>query len=162
MKKSSTGHWTGTFTPSNPEKYKGDASSIIFRSSWELSFAKFLDQNPNILEWSSEEIVIPYIKFTDKKVHRYFPDFSVKIKDKNGDIREEIIEIKPRKEWVPAMVIVESNFKQMPSDKSKNPKTKLHNQITALINASKWAAAIKWCEERNMKFRVIDASELFG
>lgn len=161
MKKNSQGFYQGRFVPANPDKYKGDPNKIIFRSSWELGFARFLDRNINVIEWSSEEIVIPYVKPTDNRVHRYFPDFWVKFKDNSGNIKEEVIEVKPRKEWIPAMTIVESNFKIMPPEKSKNPKTRLRNQITMLINARKWEAAIKWCEERGMKFRVADAESSF-
>jgi len=161
MKKSSRGFYEGRFNPINKEKYLGDVNNIIFRSSWELSFARFLDRNPNILKWSSESIVIPYLKKTDNKIHRYFPDFFLMYKNKNGEVISEVIEIKPRKEMIPAMVILESDFKRMPSDKSKNPKTRLYNKMTALVNASKWKYALEYCEKRGIKFRVICETELF-
>src|SRR5581483_9137771 len=81
----------GRFSPKNPEKYKGDASQIFYRSSWELKLMLRCDTDPNIVEWSSEEIVIPYVSPLDGKVHRYFPDF--KIKTKQG--KTMVIEIKP-------------------------------------------------------------------
>jgi hypothetical protein len=67
----------GYFKPRHPEKYVGDVNKIRFMSSWELQADKFLDDNPNVLRWSSEEIVIPYVKPTDGKVHRYYPDYWV-------------------------------------------------------------------------------------
>ena len=50
----------GNYTPRHPEKYKG-TWPIIYRSSYELLFCKFCDDNTNVIEWSSESIVIPYI-----------------------------------------------------------------------------------------------------
>ena len=50
----------GKFRPKNPEKYKGDPTNIIYRSSWELTVFKYLDTNSSILKWASEEIFIPY------------------------------------------------------------------------------------------------------
>jgi len=154
-------YYQGRFIPSNPQKYKGDVNKIFFRSSWELSFARYVDRNPTILEWSSESIAIPYVKPTTKRYHRYFPDFWIKYKHKDGSIHEEIIEIKPKEEWVAAMVVVESNGKVMPPDRSKNPKTRMYNRVTMMINAAKWRYAIKWCKERNMEFRIVDQADLF-
>ena len=77
--------YKGKYAPQNPEKYKGNAKNIIYRSMWELRFMKYCDSNPSILEWSSEEIVIPY-RSLDNKIHRYYPDFWIKYK--NADIVE--------------------------------------------------------------------------
>ena len=49
------------YKPSHPTKYKGDASNIICRSSWERKFCRWCDLNENILAWGSEEFCIPYI-----------------------------------------------------------------------------------------------------
>ena len=35
---------------------------------------------------------------TTNRVRRYFPDFFIKYKDKNGDIRRSVIEVKPMRE----------------------------------------------------------------
>ena len=56
---------------------------------------QFLDTNPSIYRWSSEEIAIPYIKPTDGKTHRYFPDYWIEYIDNNKNIIQELIEIKP-------------------------------------------------------------------
>lgn len=68
----------GLYKPRHPEKYKGDVSNIVYRSSWELQFMNFCDSSPAVIEWSSEEIAIPYVKPTDNKVHHYFLDFWMK------------------------------------------------------------------------------------
>ena len=71
--------YTGRFVPTNPKKYKGNYTTIYYRSLWERKFMVYCDKNPNILQWGSEEIYIPYFLPTDGKIHRYFPD-----EDSNG------------------------------------------------------------------------------
>ena len=89
--------YKGRFKPKQYKKYKGDPTKIIYRSMWELRFMKYCDKNPYILEWSSEEIAIPY-RGLDKRVHRYFPDFKIKYKNARNEIIVEIIEVKPKKQ----------------------------------------------------------------
>ena len=84
-----------------PNKYKGNANNIICRSNWERKFCKWCDSNPNILEWGSEEFFIPYLSPTDNRVHRYFPDFIIKVKESNGQIKRYVIEVKPKKQTRP-------------------------------------------------------------
>ena len=67
--------YKGKFKPHNPFKYVGDPTNIIYRSLWELRFMRYLDSHPNVTQWASEEITIPYFSPVDKKIHRYFPDF---------------------------------------------------------------------------------------
>ena len=76
----------GYFVPTNKDKYVGDITKIRYMSSWEHDFNKFLDTNPNILRWSSEEIVVPYIKPTTGKVHRYYPDYCIEFTKPDGQI----------------------------------------------------------------------------
>ena len=68
------------FKPSFPRKYKGNAKNIICRSSWERRFCNYCDINENIIEWGSEEFFIPYVSPKDNRVHRYYPDFIIKVK----------------------------------------------------------------------------------
>ena len=88
----------GRFIPRNPQKYIGNPNNIFFRSSWELKCLKFFDTNPSILRYASEEIAIPYLKPTDGKIHKYYPDFLIIYKDKQGNIKKELLEVKPMKE----------------------------------------------------------------
>ena len=67
--------YKGKYQPTFPRKYKGDPTNIIFRSLWEKKFMNYCDKNKNVLEWNSEEIVIPYRSPVDNRIHRYFPDF---------------------------------------------------------------------------------------
>ena len=89
--------YKGKFYPRNPSKYKGDTTDIIYRSSWELKFMKYCDNNPNVLEWGSEEVVIPYRSPLDGKVHRYYVDFYIKVRTTKNEIKKYLIEIKPKK-----------------------------------------------------------------
>ena len=67
----------GKFRCNNPEKYAGNCTNINFRSSWEFKIMRHLDNDTNIIEWSSEEIIIPYRSPLDNKIHRYYPDFKI-------------------------------------------------------------------------------------
>ena len=123
----------GFFKPINPQKYKGNPTQIIYRSSWECRVMSFLDNNPSIVQWSSEEIVIPYLSPIDRKVHRYFPDFYIKVKDKNGTIKEMIWEIKPKKQSI------------QPKKQSRITQRYINEVVTWGINEAKWKAAEEYC-----------------
>ena len=73
--------YKGYFNAKYPQKYKGDVQKIIYRSSYELKLMTYLDRNPNVIQWASEEFFVPYKSPIDGKVHRYFPDFWVKKKN---------------------------------------------------------------------------------
>ena len=89
--------YKGKFKTKNPAKYKGDITNIVYRSLWELRFMKWCDLNSSVLEWGSETIIVPYISPLDRKVHRYFVDFYIKVKNKNGEIQKYLVEIKPER-----------------------------------------------------------------
>ena len=88
------------YSPSNPQKYKGNANNIICRSNWERRFCKWCDLTENILEWGSEEFFIPYVSPVDRRVHRYFPDFIIKVKESTGQVKTYVIEVKPKKQTI--------------------------------------------------------------
>ena len=71
---------SGKFRPKNIKKYKGNPTDIQYRSGWELRFMRYLDQNSSIVKWSSEEVVVPYRSPLDGRVHRYFPDFWIRVR----------------------------------------------------------------------------------
>ena len=93
--------YSGRFKPKNYKKYKGDPTKIIYRSLWERRFMVYLDNNDKIIEWNSEEVIIPYRSPVDKRVHRYFPDFYIKYQNARGQIIREIIEVKPKGQLSP-------------------------------------------------------------
>lgn len=135
----------GYYQLRNPDKYVGDPTKVIYRSSWEEQTNRFFDNNPNVLRWSSEEIAIPYIKPTDGKVHRYFPDYWVEFKDRNGNIVQEIIEVKPENQ-----VFIQRKKRLTEYDK-----------LTYNINRAKWQAAGEFCKKKGIKFRILTERSIF-
>ena len=138
-----TQKYKGKFTPTNPSKYAGDSKNIIYRSMWERRCMKYFDNNPSILQWASEEVVIPYYDTATKKVRRYFPDFLIKIKDKNGQEKTHLIEVKPSKDMRPPV-----------GGKGKKKSTVLYEMKTYQMNRDKFASARKWCDARNIIFDI--------
>lgn len=140
--------YKGIYKPRNPKKYKGDASNIIYRSGWEADFMSYLDMHPDVLEWSSEEVVIPYLSPVDGRYHRYFPDFLIKTRNTKGEIEIQLVEIKPKKETKPPNV----------------PKRKTRSFYESVrkwgINSSKWDAAIAYCKKKKWKFVVLTEDDL--
>jgi hypothetical protein len=139
--------YKGRFTPKNPKKYAGDSSNIVYRSLWELKVMKYLDENTNVIYWASEELVIPYVSPVDNKVHRYFPDFIVKVLNKEGKETTMVLEVKPEKQTRP------------PSQKRKT-KQFIQESITYAINEAKWKAAELFCLEHGWKFKIITEKDL--
>src|ERR1700756_855964 len=89
----------GIFTPTNPSKYVGK-TPIVYRSSLELTFFRFLDSHSSVIEWSSESLIIPYYNPLKKRMCRYYPDVVATFKQNDGTIKTEIIEIKPYKQTI--------------------------------------------------------------
>lgn len=138
----------GKYSPKNIHKYKGDYRNIVYRSSWELKFMKYCDMRPNVLEWGSEEIVIPYRSPLDNRIHRYFVDFYVKIQDSSGNITKYLIEIKPSKQTV------------APKKPQRQTKSYIYEVTEYVKNQAKWKAAKEFCDDRMWKFKILTESEL--
>ena len=140
--------YKGKYYPSFPRKYKGDPTNIIYRSLWERKFMVYCDKNDNILEWASEEIALPYISPHDSRVHRYFPDFYIKVQENTGKIKRYLIEVKPLKQ----------------TTKPKKPKRQTKGYIREAFeyarNQAKWKAAREYCADRMWEFKVITEKEL--
>jgi|TARA_B100000401_G_scaffold232665_1_gene157536 hypothetical protein len=140
--------YRGKYYPSFPRKYKGDPTNIIYRSLWERKFMVYCDKNTSILEWGSEEIALPYISPHDSRVHRYFPDFYIKVQENTGKIKRYLIEVKPLKQ----------------TTKPKKPKRQTKGYIREAFeyarNQAKWKAAREYCADRMWEFKVITEKEL--
>jgi len=131
----------GIFKPLHPEKYAGDVSRLIFRSGLEKRYMMYFDQTPAITFWASEEIIVPYFSKIDGKMHKYFPDFIIRVKDVDNVERTFMVELKP--------------FAQTQKPKgSKNKVRALQESITYEVNMAKWKAAAEFCDKHNMKFVV--------
>jgi hypothetical protein len=136
------------YKPIHSEKYKGDPTDIVMRSSWETKFAVWCDHNPAVLEWSSETTIIPYRCPTDNRIHRYFTDFKIKVKDKTGNVKVYIVEIKPDKQTRPP---------EIPQRKTKRY---LHEVMTWGKNEAKWKAAKDFCKDRGWEFVILTEYQL--
>ena len=135
----------------NPEKYLGDVNNVFYRSSWEEEAFKFCDNNPNVLKWASEEIVIPYMCPTANgglRPAKYYPDLYMEYRNAAGRVCRELIEIKPRKQTKPS--------------RKKNPKVKMMENAVFMKNQLKWQAADEWCKSRGIKFRILSEKEQFS
>jgi hypothetical protein len=133
----------GVYTPKNPEKYMG-TKMPLYRSSWELTFMTFCDNNPGIQQWSSESVKIPYRDPLTGKQTVYIPDFLISYVDKNQKKHVELIEIKPVNQMLREKV-------------GKNP----YNQAQYVKNIAKWSAAGAWCKQQGIKFRIINETDIF-
>lgn len=132
----------GIYKPINPQKYAGKRDPR-YRSSWELSFMRFCDNNDYVLQWVSESISIPYRHPLTGKMTMYVPDFLITYCNKRNEMKAELIEIKPRKQSV-----IEGKMKD-------------HERAVVAVNYAKWAAAQKWTARNGMTFRVITEDQLF-
>ena len=138
----------GKYKIKNKEKYVANLQECEYRSTWEKKYMKYLDNNPNVLEWASENIIIPYYNPVEKKTRRYFVDFYVKVLAKDGSIKKYIIEIKPYSQC-------------NPPKKPKRASNKYRNDLRAYVrNQAKWKAAKRWANMRNWEFIVITEKEL--
>lgn len=134
--------YSGKYKIKNKKKYKGNHKNVIYRSSWERKFMIYCDNHPSIVEWSSEEMSIPYISPIDKKTHRYFPDFVIKKLNSNNKVEILMIEIKPISQTI-------------------RPKKKVIKEIVRWeINNSKWKAAENFCKKYGWKFKILTEKEL--
>lgn len=136
------------YTPIFTEKYSGDPSNIIMRSSWETMFANWCDKNPSVLKWKSEETIIPYRCPTDNKIHRYFVDFQVQLRNSNGVVKTYLVEVKPYKQTKP------------PEFPGRRTQRYLTESLTYMKNQAKWAAAHEWAKDRGWEFKIITEYEL--
>lgn len=129
------------WTPKFRNKYEGNPDNIIVRSSWEVRFLNWCDNNKAIKSYSSEEIIVSYISPIDQKRHRYFPDAKIVAQDD----RVYLIEIKPNHQTKP------------PNKKSKRYLTEA---TTYMVNQAKWKAAREYCDRRGWQFKILTEYEL--
>jgi hypothetical protein len=141
--------YRGKFYPKNRNKYKGDPDNIVFRSLWERRVMVDLDENPNVISWGSEEVIIPYYDPIADKNRRYFPDFVFKVRDRQGNIRTILMEVKPLKETKP------------PVSPKRKTKRYLTEGATYVTNEAKWAAARQVCAQMGWEFKIATEEHIF-
>lgn len=138
----------GRFTPKNPEKYKGNPREIYYRSSWELQLMIILDSEKNVIQWNSEETIVPYISPVDNRPHRYFVDFWVKKRNRDGEVEEVLIEVKPKK------------FLTKPAERKRKTKQYIQEVQAFAVNQAKWKYAEEYARKRGMKFMIMTEDHL--
>lgn len=144
----------GLYKPQNPSKCL-NKTPPEYRSGLERKLMLVLDKNPNVIEWSSEKVIVPYkhpVKSAQSgtpQYARYFVDFYMKLKV--GEVvKEYLVEVKP-----------ERQTRKAENHGNKKQSTLLYEQLQFAINTSKWEAAKKWCEDqkrlknRDIKFLII-------
>lgn len=139
----------GLFKPKNPQKYRGNPTSITYRSGWECRLMSHFDLHSDVIWWSSEERIIPYRSPIDNRVHRYFPDFLVHLKTREGKFETVLVEVKPKAQTVPPT-------------RGTNQKRYLTEVMTWGVNEAKWAAAEEYCKDRNYRFMIMTEDHIFG
>lgn len=135
----------GVFTPKNGSKFIG--KKAVYRSGLELKFFRFCDDNKNVIKWSSENVVVPYVSPLDGKVHRYFVDNFISIKEGNN-IKNYLIEIKPYNQTKP------------PTTKYRKKQHLIYEQKQWAVNTSKWESAKKFCRKKGWEFLIITEKDL--
>lgn len=163
----------GVFIPKHPEKVVG--GEIITRSSWEMSFARWCDDNPSVIEWGCEVCAIQYrnpgavnldacrqsgaspLDPLNWPVHEYYPDFYVALRDDEDEdgtkIQKLLIEIKPHYQ-------TERPIPPPPGAKLQEQKKFNEAAKTYLQNIKKWEAAIAWAKNHGMEFKVFTENTL--
>ena len=140
MKKS----FKGIYKPTNPKKYVGNPNNIVYRSLLERKFMVYCDNNTGIINWASEELPIRYYNPIDKKYHRYFPDFVVKMSTN----KKYMIEIKPSRQV------------SKPKPPKKKTKSYMRESFEYIKNQAKWQAAQSYCEDNGLEFKLITEKDL--
>ena len=140
--------YKGKYIPINPKKYVGNSSQVIYRSLWERKLMVYCDRNDNIIEWGSEEVIVPYRSPWDGKMHRYFPDFYMKVKETDGNVKKYVIEVKPLKQCSP------------PKKPKRQTPGYIKEAYTYAINQTKWKEAREYCADRGWEFKVVTEKEL--
>ena len=140
--------YSGKFRPRFPKKYKGDASKIVYRSSWEARCMNYFDLNENILWWASEEVIVPYKSPVDGRYHRYYPDFVINVRQRDGRTKTLMIEVKPE------------NQKNAPKVRARKTKKYINEVVTYAVNQAKWDAATEYCNDRMWEFKVLTEKDM--
>lgn len=131
-------HYRGKYTLINPQKYVGDVNDITYRSIWERNAMRWCDENPNVIEWGSEEFSINYMNPVKGKISKYYPDLFLRMSD--GKLR--IIEIKPKSQTAP------------PEPQNRRTKKYITEVATWAVNSEKWKAAREVAQRNNLSFEI--------
>ena len=130
--------YSGKYRPQNPDKYVGDVKNIVYRSLWERSTFKWLDQNSSIVRWNSEDVKIKYLCETDNRIHTYYMDLWFQ----TDEGKTFIVEIKPKGQT------------QVPKKPQRQTRRYIKESLTYVKNRSKWKAAEEYAADRGWHFEI--------
>jgi hypothetical protein len=108
----------------------------------------YLDAHRDVIEWSSEEFCIPYKSPIDGRYHRYFPDFWIRQRNRDGKEEVVVVEIKPEKQTQPPVV------------QFKRTKRYIQEVMAWGVNNAKWNAANNFCKDKRWQFKVLTEHHL--
>lgn len=141
--------YKGKFSARFPQKIKGDPTNIIFRSLLEYRFMEWCDTNTCVVWWSSEPFPIRYISPIDGKGHSYWPDFMVRLRDKEGKEKVLLIEVKPDTQTRPPKAPAQRKSKKFISEVQRWG-----------VNEAKWRAAKTLCAKKGWEFVIMTEKTL--
>lgn len=147
FKKKKSGYEQGNFHPINKDKYHG-SFPIHYRSSWEKKFMMYCDRKSFVVKWGSESVIVKYYDPTKKRQRRYFVDFNMTIREKDGTLQKYWVEIKPHSQTRP------------PVAGRKRQKTLIRENVEWERNKAKWTAAVKSAKARGIKFIILTEKDL--
>ena len=158
----------GVFKAKNPSKcmnlvVKNAKGELIygppkFRSSYELRFMTWADENEMVLIWGVEVCIVEYtsrIAIMEGKnpKRKYYVDFYVEIINPDGSVTKRLIEIKPKSQC------------SKPTEPKKKTQKSLNKYNDALIewttNEDKWKHACRFAQQNGMDFKVLHEGHLF-
>ena len=82
------------------------------------------------------------------RFHRYFPDFVVKSRTKDGKVKTLMLEVKPKKQTME------------PAKKKRVSKQYIQEVVTWGVNQAKWQAAEEFCLDRGWEFKILTEDHL--
>ena len=86
-------------------------------------------------------------------MHKYYPDYLISYVNRQGEVKWDLIEVKPKEQTRKA--------------RSRNPRTKLYEDLTYAVNVSKWEQATAWCKKQSeatgldFQFRILTQQSIF-
>lgn len=139
----------GYYKVKYPNKCKNPKPEVRYLSDYELKTYKACDLSKAVISWGAEVVIVPYDSKVKGRKARYIVDLYMKWVDKFGNLREEIIEIKPL------------NQVHKPKRGRKKQSTFDREMETWLLNQEKWKAAEQYAKARGWKFRVITEKAIY-
>ncbi len=126
----------GVIDPKTLTKYANECKDepVIYRSSLELQFVNYVENNPSVVKWASEPMKIPYFSRLDNKQQNYYPDYVLE----NKDGHKVIVEVKPYGQT-----------------KKPKPTDSAWLKQAWVKNCDKWAAAKAFADKHDMKFIIV-------